>query len=360
MGSALTIPRAAALAAAMLAASPPPPAQAQGQRVCADGGQDCRVVLPGRHAVTQSDYWQQAFARPVEQRIGPASAELIDYIARDNAKNSIPNKPRLPALTPDFLRDVRQAFDELPPAVKRLLSGRLAGIVFVEDFGGSGFTEEIVDSGSRPFAGFVVLDPVVLSERTANAWATWKENTPFMPQAGYALEAEIEAGAEDNRKNAIQYILLHELGHVLAIGENIHPPWTIEPKDVRSAAGFPYFLLSWALPKEGDRYATLFDAGFSQRKDIVYYFGAKLHGEQMIDAYDALAATNFPSLYAANNPADDWAEAFVTYVHTVLMHKPFGIRIYKDGKLAKEYRSCWMEKRCQEKRKILERLLDAR
>ncbi len=354
-GSLHALCRAALLLAALL----PPAAHAQGQMVCVNGGEDCKVVVPERHAVTKLDYWQPAFAKPVEQRIGPASAELIDYLVQDNVRNSIPNRPRIPVLAPDFLRDVQQAFDELPAAVKRLLSRKLAGISFAEDFGGTGFTEEIVDSDSKPVAGFVVLDPVVLSGRTANAWATWKENTPFKQQPGYELVAQIEAQTGDNRKNAIQYILLHELGHVLAIGEKIHPRWTIEPKEVRSAAGFPYFLLSWALPKEGDGYPTLFDATFPERKDVVYYFGAKLPGERMIGVYNTLATTNFPTLYAATNPADDWAEAFVTYVHTVLMKKPFGIRIYTEGKLTLQYQSCWAEKRCGEKRRILERFLDA-
>ena len=321
--------------------------------VCAHDGQDCKVVVPERHAVTTLDYWRESFARPVEQRIGLASAELIDYIAQDNVRNSIPNRPRIAALAPALLRDVQQAFDELPAVVRRLLSRKLAGIYFVEDFGGTGFTDEIVGPDSRPRAGFVVLDPAVLSERTANAWATWKENTPFKRQPGYELVAQIEAERDDNRKNAIQYILLHELGHVVSIGEKFHPPWTVEPKDVHSAAGYPYFLLSWALPKQGDRYPTLFDAAFPERKDVVYYFGAKLAGERMIDVYNALETTNFPTLYAATLPGDDWAEAFVTYVHTVLMNKPFRIRLYRDGKLAKEYKACWSEKRCAQKNKII-------
>lgn len=339
------------VAAAVLPQVAPP----QGQATCTDG-QDCAVVLRN-HVIKTRAYWQQAFARPLEQRIGPAPAELIDFITQDNIKNEIANRPRVPALTPEFLREVRQAFAELPAAVKRRLESKLAGIYFAEDFGGTGLGDEIGGADSPSNAGFVVLDSAVLSGHKANAWATWKENTPFKPQAGFELVAQIEGGADDNRKNAIQYILLHELGHVLSIGEKIHPPWTIDTKDVQETGEFPYFSLSWAPPEGSDSYASLFDGGFPQRKDVRYYFGAKLSAAQMVDTYDKLESTDFSTLYAATHPGDDWAEAFVTYVHTVMMNKPFAIRIFRDGKLVKEYKSCWTEVRCAEKRKILERFL---
>ena len=81
--------------------------------------------------------------------------------------------------------------------------------------------------------------------------------------------------AEDNRKNAIRYILLHELGHV----------------------------------------------------------------------------------FAAGHFSGDFAEAFATYVHTVLMKKPYAIELYRAGELVRTNRACWDEARCAEKRAILERLL---
>ena len=343
--------------ALLIAVVVPPGAHAQGPTACSDGGQGCKATLSERHAVTTLDYWRETFAKPVEQRIGPASPEMIDYVTQDNIKSNIANRPRIPRLAPDFARDMQDAFDELPAVIKRLLSSKLAGIMLADDIGGTGYGEEIVDARSKPVAAFVLLDSALLSGQTANAWATWKENTPFKPQPGYELVAEIEAKSDDNRKNAIQYILIHELAHVLSIGENIHPPWTSNPKDLQSGSDYPYFSLSWTAQNAGDRYATLFDASFPQRKDVVYYFGAKLAGEQMIDVYNALEATNMPTLYAVIHPADDWAEAFVTYVHTVLMKKPFRISLYQHGKLAKEYKACWTEKRCEQKKIIIEHYL---
>ena len=293
------------------------------------------------------------------RRIGPAPPELVEFLRLDTIAQAIPNKPRAPALAPEFLDEVTAAFDELPQPVKNLLSHKLAGIYFIEDIGGTGFTDVVLDSSGNPVAGFVVLDPSVLLKQTANDWATWKENTPFMAHPDFRLVAKIEEASRNNRKNAIQYILLHELAHVISIGGNIHPSWNVEPKDVASLSAYPFFQLSWTRSKDGNRYESLFDTAFPQRKDVVYYFGARLPAGQMLVTYENLERTNFATLYGANSPGDDFAEAFASYVHTVLMKRPFAIRIYRGGTEVKVFESCWNQPRCAEKKRLLEDLLAA-
>jgi hypothetical protein len=344
--------------ALLLLALSVPLATADSALPCSEGDKECATRALRDHPARKLAFWKEALAMPLSERIGAAPPGLVEILALDNIKNGYPERPRLVALTADFLADVRRAMQEIPRAVMRPFDRKLSGIYFVADIGGTGFTDAILDERGSPVAGFVVLDPSVLSKRTANDWATWKENTPFKPQAGYALAATIERAADDNRKNAIQYILLHELGHVLSIGANVHPRWDVDAKDVGSTSGFGYFSLSWTVA--GDRYASVFDKDFGQRKDVVYYWGAKLAADQMLPTYEALERTNFPTLYAATHPADDFAEAFASYVHAVVMKRPFEIRILRDGKTIKVFGSCWSEKRCEEKRKILEELLAVR
>ena len=324
---------------------------------CGDADKDCAAKAQKDHAVTRLRYWERAMGKSVEQRIGIAPAELVEFLNLDNIANEIRDRPRAARPTPEFRRDVQRAMAEIPAEVKRLLAGKLAGIYLVEKLGGTGFTDVIYDGDGNPAGGYVVLDAGALSSRAANAWATWKENTPFTAPTGFRLEAEIESQRNNNRTNAIQYILLHELAHVLSIGEKFHPPWSLEPKDVKSTESYPFFLLSWAIDRAENRYVTLFDAAFPQRKDVVYYFGAKLAADQMTATYDNLERTNFATLYSVVRPGDDFAEAFASYVHTVLMKRPFAIKIYRGGKLVKLYGSCWAAPRCAEKRKLIENFL---
>jgi hypothetical protein len=321
---------------------------------CGEKDSACAREAARTHPVRKPEFWRAALAKPVGERIGPAPPELVHFVTLDNVANGYPNRPRVSKLTPDFLADVKRAFEAIPAAVKRRLEAKLAGIYFADDFGGTGFSDEIGEAGKAKL-GFVLLDPTVLTARKANDWATWKENSPFKPAKGLALEATIEKPGDDTRANAIQYILLHELGHVLSVGEDALPSWALEPKNVKSTREFPFFELSWTIA--GDRYASLFDARFPQRKDVVFYFGAKLDATAMVDTYAALEATNFPTLYAATHPGDDFAESLVNYVHVEMMGKPFEIRIRNGSKVVKRYGACWREPRCAAKRAYLEKFL---
>ncbi len=77
----------------------------------------------------------------------------------------------------------------------------------------------------------------------------------------------------------------------------------------------------------------------------------------MVPTYANLERTSFPSLYAATQPGDDFAEAFDSYVHVVLQRRPWQILIYKNAALQKEFGACWNESRCAGKRALLEQLI---
>lgn len=294
----------------------------------------------------------------LELRCKTPSASLAQYLNWDNVAQGYPERPRPAQATPDFIEEIKSALAGLPAQVQRLFTSRLAGIALVENLGGTGYTDVVIDAKGRPVAGYIVLDAAVLERLTANQWATWKERTPFQPDVDWELEARIEDAAQDSRRNAIQYILLHELGHVLSIGGNAHPPWTVQPKDGGPDDAYPFFLLSWRTT--GNRHVSIFDDTFTLRGGVSYYFGAKLAGARMADAYAQLARTNFPSLYAATRPGDDFGESFASYVHVVMMKKPWEIVMRNAGREALVFKACWEEARCAAKRKLLEDTISPR
>ena len=325
---------------------------------CNSGDRQCAFQAVSKHVARNSAFWKDALSEPPAKRIGRASPELIQMMALDNISQGVDEKPRAVDLDDKFALDVQNAFETLPAQMKALLSSKLAGIYFLAGLGGTGFTNAVYNDNGKPVAGFIVLDAEVLSRQVANSWATWKENTPFKPDPKFHLEAELEAAGQNTRQAAIQYIMLHELGHVVSIGENFHPPWALPPQFVPSLASYPFTSLSWRLSDDRNKYVTLFDNNFKQRTNVVYYFGAQLDAEEMVPSYSMLESTNFPTLYAATRPGDDFAESFVSYVHTVLMKRPFSIRIYVKNKIAKTFEACWDQARCREKRKILDQLFN--
>jgi len=318
---------------------------------------ECLRQRHATHPVKDVGYMRAFQALPLNRRVMAAPSKLLDYLNLDNKLQGFPNHPRAARFGRRLSTDMKEAIGEIPDAVKALIDDRLMGIFLVQDLGGTGATDYVYDQNHDPVGAFVVFDAEVLT-RPANNWSTWKESTPFIPDPDFDLQAIIESPPDDNRKQALQYILLHELGHVASVGADIHPRWDDWDCQVEPPGRYAFFQLSWQLKDgSGCEIVSKFDQRiFTLRKDLVYYFGAKLPAAAGPEVYGQLRKTNFPTLYAANSPYDDFAESFVSYVHVVLMDKPFEIRIDRQGQRVSTYEACWGTSRCAEKQRILSSL----
>ncbi|MGE0172938.1 MAG: hypothetical protein AB7T49_09140 [Oligoflexales bacterium] len=323
---------------------------------CDDDDRACLTDQQLDNPVRNMPFWQEAFARPPEDRIAIAPPVLTEYISLANKKNGYPQRP-IPAI-PDvaFLQDVREAYSEIPSNVRNLLGQKLAGIYLIHNLGGSAYTDYIYDPDGNPVAAFIVLDAKVLGDKTANEWASWKEETPFQTDDRVRIETTIADAHSNNRKSTIQFLLLHEIGHVVSISAHVHPRWDLEVPEIKDAQKYEFFASSWIVGAKD--FSSLFDKSyFPERSNVVYYFGAKLPKSEAVNIYSHLEKTNFPTLYATTNAFDDWGDSFGTYVHSVVMKKPFKITITKDGKIEKVFELCWGTPRCAAKERIIRGIL---
>jgi hypothetical protein len=112
-------------------------------------------------------------------------------------------------------------------------------------------------------------------------------------------------------------------------------------------------------PLAGDTPHSRFDAEWPDRGLLTFYaFDASrfdISGAPPI--YGWLRGTNFPTLYAATSPADDFAESFVNYVHVVLDKRPFEVRLRTGQQSEFLFGSCWDSPLCAGKRAVMQRLL---
>jgi hypothetical protein len=247
----------------------------------------------------------------------------------------------------------------LPDSILRLIAKSLTAITLVEDLGSTAFTELILDVDDTPASGFIVLDVGRLN-RSANAWATYKANTPFSASESVGINATIATAENDDRSHAIQYILLHEIAHVLAaVDGTIHPRWDQAPPDnPHLKKRFPFTALSWK-SKDGT-FLSYLDDEWPQRSQIHYYADPKdqIPIQQAPAIYTKFSVSNFPTLYAATNPYDDFAESFVNYVHTMLLNHPYEVTLHTIDTVT-TYQACWRQPRCQSKRRVLESWLQS-
>lgn len=298
------------------------------------------------------DFWEAVLKKPLVERLASAPDELLAYVELVNASTGNPHRPHAAIIPKDFLVDVRAAIQEMPSVIKEKLSAPLLGVYFGHGLGSSGITDVVVKITGELVGVVTVLDLDALLNRSANEWATWKENTPFITMGSYRIEAIIENDKNNNRKNAIQYLLLHEFGHVLTARNMFLPNWWLSSQYFKSTDEYTFLPLSWQITMTGE-IIPLLREDFKHRKLIAYYTENKLPSEDVMNFYESLEKTSFATLYAATNSYDDFAESFASYVHFILLKKPFEIRIRHENKIIMHLENYWLSKRCTAKYQIL-------
>lgn len=304
--------------------------------------------------------WRDVLATPVLDRIGTAPSVLVDelvgYVAMVNAATGNPAVTTAARAPADLLDDIRVAIAGMPASVAALLPHALLGVHLAHGLGSSAITDVVADGHGNTLGAVVALDIDALLSRRANEWATWKESSPFLPTGPLTLEVAIAEPGDDTRAGAIQFLLLHEFGHVLSAGTGFLPDWWRMPDGGRVANDYDFLPLAWDI--DGDnRIRPRREEDFAGRDRVRYYGEPQLDGGDMLPVYESLRQSSFPTLYASTNAYDDFAESFATYVHCVLLRRPWRARILRDGAVQHATDDFWTSGRSAPKRAFMERLL---
>ena len=299
------------------------------------------------HIIKKAQTWKGWKDKSVFERITVVPTNVIEYLEIENKIYEYNAEPTKVAVDTDLKHDLIDAIKELPEQITKQLENNIIGIFIISGLGSTGYTEHVY-SGNKYEGAFIVFDQDVLLKITANEWATWRTNSAFKKSDDYVLSLKIEENSTNTRKQAIKFILLHEIAHVLAIEVKSHP---------RSAQGdpklFDFSSISWT------SYAnSIYDKNFKQRKDFkLYSFDkATLELEDAKRMISDLKNTDFCSLYASNNFFEDFAEAYTIYVHTILMNKPYSLTLHHNGKEIESFENPFMMKNLQKKRDYFDKL----
>ncbi len=328
-------------------------AQAEPAKSPAESAKAAAEAVP---RVQQLAFYPDALRKPIEDKVTVGGPEVLDRALKTNLEygqnirpvNAPPDHPLLPK--------VKEILRALPPAIHQLAAQYVTAVYLLEEDWGTGTTEGVQDAQGRWQYAYIALNLSALT-RTANAWATWKENSAFRPQSGYRIAMTIQPPAGDTLENAVQFILVHELGHAIGLGLGVHGFWDEEgvPPATRDST---FIALSWQPDGKGwfaSRYAERFPKLVQAR---FYRFDkAPLALGDAEAVYRALGQTDLPSLYGVTNLYDDFAETFAIYVHTRLLGKPYKVDVYENETLRTSYTSCIVASTCPEKVRALEALL---
>jgi hypothetical protein len=297
--------------------------------------------------------WLALYAQPLHTRLTPPTADLQDFLSEYGRTHGLPGAVSLAPNT-DWQDDLAQALAPLPASLLDTLGKSILGIFFANGLDASGFTDMVaLGDGSNNIGFVIVLDSQAFSQPSANAWASWKENSAFIADPQVQISVEIATAENDHRIQALRFLLLHEFGHILATMTDLCPQdWSFSLPKLAGHFG----KLSWQT--SGSK-AIRPEQNFPHREKISFYRQPTLHASQALDLYRDLARTSFPTLYASMDVQEDFAECFATYVHTELLGQPYHMQLTIAGTPAYRSDDFWASPRASEKKRYMRNLLEA-
>jgi hypothetical protein len=272
-----------------------------------------------RRLTERNEAWPDACASHPRERIG-----LDTVLHRESSVRPVPL---------DLTEDLVRVVEGLPRPFFELFERHVCAVVLMH---GAPMTGTLSSLDSDRTRSIILLDMDKL-QLSPNEWLAFKESSAFAVQPDTVITGTLTGPSDNPRRVLIEFLLVHELGHVLDTAFPQH----LLIDDFKS--------ISWP------RQDALADA------PLTHYPSRKgqdpLPATQLETYYDIIAAGAFSSPATATSPKEDFAESLATFMHTVMRDRPWQLQVRRKGKVVRQISACWAEPRCRAKRDILEELL---
>ena len=260
--------------------------------------------------------------KPWQERVYPLDEIHKDLIIQmnilDNFKE-IPTEHKNFDVIHKLIRNIAQKEDSL---VNNLKEKNILAIYICSNLGGTGITGFVYDN-DKIVGGYIVIDGDVIYKK-ANEWISYKESSVFQNTVSSSIAITIADSSNNTEEYALNYILLHELGHIISQTLSVLPDQRDKYRDFTK---YEFTKDIW-LNEDVSRYD---DTLFPNRNKIKFYstnpeFEIDSNAE---DIYNSLNKTSFPTLYSAMNPDDYFSECFVSYISLNIYKQPWILTIKK-------------------------------
>lgn len=288
------------------------------------------------------EQWRQ---KPIEERVSVAPIEIVDFLKIDNQLIGLDEVPSVTNIEPSFVHAVRESISLLPDTVKEEVEDHLMSIYLVSNLGSSGYSKVIAASSSTK-AGYIVIDQDKLTANP-NDWATNRLNSAFKSEV--TVDRRLQMFIDDENKEdglaGIQFILLHEIGHVIGECKSI----MVLENEIAMEELFSH--ISWVSPNK-----SKYDSMFTDRSKIKFYSIPSMRSPYAEEVFKTLTiSTSFPSLYSVLNPSEDFAESFAIYVHSVILGRPYRVEFKDNGQIKVLLDSPFEHDRLEMKKRLLDK-----
>ncbi|PJZ29580.1 hypothetical protein [Leptospira kmetyi] len=297
------------------------------------------------HPITQAKRY--SLSGTWETRATSLDSEELDFVKEMNRIDGFEDSPVAETDLEPWKNRLRSVRNSLPTSVNLLLDRSLFRVILCKNLGGTGLSSFVYEN-ENALGGVIFLDTGMLTQK-ANVWISKKENSPFAPSAAAQVRVRIEPDQNDTIETAIEYILLHEFGHVLSVSKKIVPDFR---ERNRNFSIFEFSNGVWETEND-----SVFDSDFPMRKKLKFYSSRPIDlASNWKNIYPPLEKTSFPTLYSAANGDDFFADSFVSYVHTVLQKKVWNLEVLEGEKVVFQMKNGIKEPRCKKQKEFLDRL----
>ena len=202
-------------------------------------------------------------------------------------------------------------FELLPLNYINIITEKVYGIYFVNNFLGGGMTLPIFDNDGNMFM-VLFFNPEIMRQNISE-WITFRDNSAFtINDSKISINIEI-----NNQFLALIHTLIHEATHVYDYYNYITPYTELFLRNDNTIFPTEFIKDIWINYDE-----TIEEYNFVYRKNIYSYdLGEKINKKYAIDIYQAFIKTPFCSIYGSKNWAEDFAEGFTWWY----LHKYFNI-----------------------------------
>lgn len=242
-----------------------------------------------------------------EDRIYPLDEVHKDFAIRMNLLDDFSQTPEPYSNMEKIHSLIKEISNQDSDSIRQLKSKYIYGIYLCKNLGGTGISGFVYDK-EIVRGGFILIDGEMIS-RTANDWITLKESSVFQKKDSSKLRVTLTEENLSSVSGALDYILLHELGHIISQTDGFLPD---QRDSFRDFTKFIFSSQDWIHEEK-----SIYDESiFPERNKIIFYSeNSKYSIPQDAEIiYTNLEKTPFPTLYASQNPDDHFADSFVSYI----------------------------------------------
>ena len=269
------------------------------------------------HPIQKIENYNINIGLPIDEKISIISPVIINLLNdMDKVDNYLPYE-----LNYEEKKLFIDYYSFLPSIFKNIISEKVLGIYFIENYLGGGMTLPVFSNAGDMYI-VLFFNPEILRQNISE-WINFRDNSTFSNTES-SISVVIESSTD---YRALIQTLFHEACHVYDFYNFVTP--------VRDRKKIPTEFINnvW-----NDFDEPIEKYNFTKRNNLSFYeLGEKIDKEYALDIFTALKNTPFSSLYGSTSWLEDFAETCTWYY----LNKYYGIKyttqLYKDGKLLLSY-----------------------